>query len=52
MGYEMLLEVWFWDLLLFKLQLPYLVGVLGFPLTLTILEAFPAVAVDTCGTTW
>ena len=24
MGYEMLLEVWFWDLLLFKLQFPYL----------------------------
>ncbi|XBH74548.1 hypothetical protein VPH35_101476 [Triticum aestivum] len=29
MGYEMLLEVWFWDLMLFKLQLPYLV--LGIP---------------------
>ena len=24
MGYDMLLEVWFWDLLLFKLQYPYL----------------------------
>ena len=29
MCYEMLLDVWFWDLLLFKLQLPYLV--LGIP---------------------
>lgn len=25
MGYEMFLEVWFWDLLLLKLLLPYLV---------------------------
>uniref|UniRef100_A0A453PI71 Uncharacterized protein n=2 Tax=Aegilops tauschii subsp. strangulata TaxID=200361 RepID=A0A453PI71_AEGTS len=29
-GYEMLLEVWFWDMLLFKLQFPYLL-VLAIP---------------------